>query len=114
MTEAIVFSQSQGIDPAFAIESIRGGAAGSWALSNYAPRLFNGDFAPGFSAEHMLKDLRIALAEAQERCDLPGTELARDLFEKLTTIAQGVGNHALIKAYEDGAQRPSAPSSRAR
>jgi 3-hydroxyisobutyrate dehydrogenase len=101
MTEAIVFSESQGIDPAFAIETIQGGAAGSWALSNYAPRIFKGELGPGFSAEHMLKDLRIALGEAHERCQLPGTELSADLFEKLTSISNGFGNHALLKAYRD-------------
>jgi 3-hydroxyisobutyrate dehydrogenase len=99
MTEAIVFSESQGIDPAFAIETIQGGAAGSWALANYAPRIFTGDLAPGFSAEHMLKDLRIALSEAREQCHLPGTELSIDLFERLTKLSGGVGNHALLKVY---------------
>ena len=99
MTEAIVFSESQGIDPAFAIQTIQGGAAGSWALSNYAPRIFNGDLAPGFSAEHMLKDLRIALSEAQKRCDLPGTKLSAELFEKLTKLSSGFGNHALREVY---------------
>ncbi len=101
MTEAIVFSKSQEIDPAFAIETIQGGAAGSWALSNYAPRIFRGELGPGFSAEHMLKDLRIALAEAHERCHLPGTELSAGLFEKLTQISGDFGNHALLKAYRD-------------
>jgi len=99
MTEAIVFSESQGIDPAFAIQTIQGGAAGSWALSNYAPRIFRGDLAPGFSAEHMLKDLRIALSEAQARCDLPGTKLSAELFEKLTSLSSEFGNHALCEVY---------------
>jgi 3-hydroxyisobutyrate dehydrogenase len=100
MTEAIIFSESQGIDPAFAIETIQGGAAGSWALCNYAPRVFKGDMAPGFSAAHMLKDLRIALSEAADRCQLPGTELSTQLFEKLTTISSDFGNHALLKVYK--------------
>lgn len=101
MTEAIVFSESQGIDPAFAIETIQGGAAGSWALSNYAPRVFKGDLAPGFSAAHMLKDLRIALSEASERCQLPGTVLSAQLFEKLTKVSREFGNHALLKVYTE-------------
>ena len=99
MTEAIVLSESQGIDPAFAIETIQGGAAGSWALSNYAPRLFRGDFAPGFSAAHMLKDLRIALSESGKQGDLPGTELSTLLFERLAKLSSDFGNHALLKVY---------------
>ena len=101
MTEAIIFSESQGIDPAFAIDTIQGGAAGSWALSNYAPRVFKGDLAPGFSAAHMLKDLRIALSEAADTCQLPGTELSAQLFEKLTKISSEFGNHALLKVYTE-------------
>ncbi|MEN9845570.1 MAG: hypothetical protein RIS36_717 [Pseudomonadota bacterium] len=101
MTEAIVFSARQGIDPAFAIEIIQGGAAGSWALSNYAPRIFKGDLAPGFSAAHMLKDLRIALSEAAERYQLPGTVLSAQLFEKLTKVSSELGNHALFKVYPE-------------
>lgn len=100
MTEALVFAEHTGIDRSKALDILQGGAAGSWALSNYAPRLLNGDLQPGFSAAHMLKDLRIALQEIKGTCDLPGTETATALFEKLITLHQGLGNHALVKAYK--------------
>lgn len=101
MTEALVFSQNQGIDPQLALEILQGGAAGSWALSNYAPRILRGDYAPGFSAAHMLKDLKIALSEVQGALSLRATEAATRQFDALVSEHPGVGNHALIKTLEN-------------
>jgi 3-hydroxyisobutyrate dehydrogenase-like beta-hydroxyacid dehydrogenase len=49
----------------------------------------------------MLKDLRIALSEAAERYQLPGTVLSAQLFEKLTKVSSELGNHALFKVYPE-------------
>lgn len=104
MTEAMLLAEQKGIDPTCALEILQGGAAGSWALSNYAPRLLAGDVKPGFSAAHMLKDLKIALAEADSACRLLGTETATKLFEQLAAIPEDLGNHALIRAYRSEAK----------
>jgi 3-hydroxyisobutyrate dehydrogenase len=104
MTEAMLLAEQKGIDQATALEILQGGAAGSWALSNYAPRLLAGDVKPGFSAAHMLKDLRIALTEADSGCKLLGTETATKLFEQLAAIPEDLGNHALIRAYRSQAK----------
>lgn len=104
MTEAMLLAEQKGIDQTTALEILQGGAAGSWALSNYAPRLLAGDVKPGFSATHMLKDLRIALAEADSGCRLLGTETATKLFEQLAAIPEDLGNHALIRAYRSQAK----------
>ena len=101
MTEALLLAERRGLNSAQALEILQGGAAGSWALSNYAPRLMSGDLKPGFDAAHMLKDLKIALKEAAGHCSLPGTETTTELFEQLVTLHKGVGNHALIKAYKN-------------
>jgi 3-hydroxyisobutyrate dehydrogenase len=99
MTEALHFARTQGLDPKTTLDILQGGAAGSWTLSNYGPRLLKGDFAPGFDAAHMLKDVRIALREAADTCTLPGTEVAAELFEQLVTHLPGLGHHALIESY---------------
>jgi 3-hydroxyisobutyrate dehydrogenase len=98
--EALLYAHKAGLDPARVLESVSGGAAGSWSLSNYAPRMLNGDFAPGFMVEHFLKDMEIALAEAR-RMDLalPGLALAHELY--LALRAQGGGRdgtQGLIRA----------------
>jgi 3-hydroxyisobutyrate dehydrogenase len=99
MTEALVFAENQGLDLSTMIDTLQGGAAGSWALANYAPRLLRGDFQPGFSAAHMLKDLKIALSEVQEPLALQATESVKRAFEQLVAQHPDVGNHALIKLY---------------
>jgi 3-hydroxyisobutyrate dehydrogenase len=99
MTESLAYAELQGISAELALDILQGGAAGSWALSHYAPRVLRGDLKPGFRAEHMLKDLRIALEDVVGRCELPGAEVAARLFEQLVISETDVGNHALMKVY---------------
>jgi 3-hydroxyisobutyrate dehydrogenase len=100
LCEALVYAHRAGLDVEQTIETIGGGAAGSWSLSNYGPRVVRGDFAPGFKIDHFVKDLGIALAEARRmRLSLPGTALAEQLY----VAAQGAGlgqrgTHALAVA----------------
>jgi 3-hydroxyisobutyrate dehydrogenase len=98
--EALLYAAKSGLDPERMLEAVMGGAAGSWALTNYAPRMLAGDFAPGFLVEHFVKDMGIALAEAR-RLDLalPGLALAEQLYVALTAQGHGKsGTHALILA----------------
>src|SRR5690606_39070705 len=75
--EAIVYAEKAGLDPDTVLQSISSGAAGSWSLSNLAPRMLNGNFEPGFYVKHFLKDMNIALEEAAAMdLALPGLELA--------------------------------------
>lgn len=98
--EALLYAYRAGLDLDGVLASVSSGAAGSWSLSNLAPRILNGDFAPGFYVEHFVKDLGIALDDAERlRLSLPGVALARQLY--LALIAQGgerLGTQALIRA----------------
>ncbi|MBQ9127474.1 MAG: NAD(P)-dependent oxidoreductase [Thermoguttaceae bacterium] len=98
--EALLYAYRAGLDLDAVLASVSSGAAGSWSLSNLAPRVLRGDFAPGFFVEHFVKDLGIALDDAERlRLSLPGVALARQLY--LALIAQGggrLGTQALIKA----------------
>jgi len=100
MSEGLLYAYRQGLDPERVLASVSTGAAGSWALSNLAPRVVAGDFAPGFSVDHLVKDLGIALAEAA-RTDLvlPGLTLAHQLYEALQAQGRGRnGTQALVFA----------------
>jgi 3-hydroxyisobutyrate dehydrogenase len=100
MTEALHVAETLGLDVPTTLDILQGGAADSWALRNYAPRLLSGDFAPGFDAAHMLKDLRIAREMwGDDKARLPGLETTITLFEELVERHKGVGNHALMKRY---------------
>ncbi len=102
MTEGLVFAEDAGLDPQKTLDVISSGAAGSWALDNYAPRILAGDLNPGFYAKDMLKDLRIALAEADaQKSTVPVSALVKELYAALCYGGdEELGNHALIRLYE--------------
>ena len=86
--EALLYGHRAGLDLETVLRSVGSGAAGSWSLSNLAPRILKGDFEPGFFVEHFIKDMGIALAEAERmQLNLPGLGLAHELYEKL--VEQG-------------------------
>jgi 3-hydroxyisobutyrate dehydrogenase len=98
--EALLYGHKAGLDLNTVLESVSGGAAGSWSLSNYAPRMLKGNFDPGFFVEHFIKDMGIALAEAKRmNLSLPGLALAEQLYLALKAQGHGrKGTHALMLA----------------
>ncbi|ERK29609.1 NAD(P)-dependent oxidoreductase [Clostridium intestinale] len=82
--EAMVYAKRAGLDPEKVLITIGGGAAASWSLSNLAPRMIKGDFEPGFYVKHFIKDMKIALEEAEYmEIKLQGLELAKSLYDEL-------------------------------
>lgn len=98
--EALLYGWKAGLDLDRVLESVSRGAAGSWALSNLAPRILKRDFAPGFFVEHFVKDLGIALSESTRMgLELPGLQLAESLYQALQEQGHGKdGTQALILA----------------
>lgn len=109
--EGLLYARRAGLDPDTVLASIGAGAAGSWTLSNLYPRAVRGDDAPGFYVRHFLKDIRIALAEAEQMgLRLPGLALAEQLYQDL--VDQGgamLGTQALHRVLE-AASPPTAPA----
>lgn len=99
--EGLAYAQRSGLDAATVLESIGGGAAGSFLLNNLGPRILRGDFAPGFMIDHLVKDLRIAHGEGERLAlDLPGLTLALRQYEALAGAGEGrSGTQALYKRY---------------
>jgi 3-hydroxyisobutyrate dehydrogenase len=95
--EALLYAWRSGLDLERVLAAVSGGAAGSWSLSNLAPRILNNDFAPGFFVAHFVKDLGIALAEAGRlNLTLPGLRLAESLYRELAASGGGeLGTQAL-------------------
>ncbi len=102
MTEMLVYAQRAGLNLAEVVRTVGGGAGANWSLSNYAPRILRDDYTPGFFAKHFLKDLRIALAEAERlQIQLPATAEAKRLYELLVD-QDGLGDdgtQALVKLW---------------
>jgi 3-hydroxyisobutyrate dehydrogenase len=98
--EALLYGYKAGLDLPTVLESVSGGAAGSWSLTNYAPRMLKGNFDPGFFVEHFIKDMGIALAESKRmNLSLPGLALAEQLYVALKAQGHGrKGTQSLILA----------------
>lgn len=100
--EAIAYAKRCGLDPQDMFDAISTGAAGSWQLTNNGQKIINGDYAPGFYVKHFIKDMNIALDEAQARdLDLTVLHMVRDKYDELA--AQGgadEGTQALIKIID--------------
>lgn len=98
--EGLLYAYRAGLDLEKVLQSVASGAAGSWSLSNLAPRILAGDFDPGFFVEHFIKDMGIALAEAGRMgLVLPGLALANQLYLSVRAHGHGrSGTHALALA----------------
>lgn len=101
MTETLRYAKASGLDLELVIETLSGGAANNWSLANYGPRILKEDFSPGFFVKHFIKDLGIALEEAEELgLELPGTDLAYQLYQELASDGgEEWGTQALIKLW---------------
>ena len=102
MAEALILGAKAGLDMEKMLAAISGGAAGSWQLSNLAPRIIKRDFEPGFMVKLQQKDLRLVLGAASELgLGLPGTSLAHQLLNTVEAAGEGdEGTQALVKSLE--------------
>jgi len=100
--EGLMLGAKAGLDMEKLLSVVSSGAAGSWMLSNLAPKMLERDFEPGFKVRLQQKDLRLALAAAEElKLPLPGTALVQQLFRAVEAAGMGEkGTQALILALE--------------
>jgi 3-hydroxyisobutyrate dehydrogenase len=100
--EALLYGHKAGLDMETVLKSVSVGAAGSKALEVLGPRMLARNFEPGFYVEHFIKDLGIALAEAEKmNLSLPGVGLAKQLYEAVRAQGYGrKGTQALLLALE--------------
>lgn len=102
VSEALVYAAKCGLDLTTMVNTISKGAAGCWTLDNLAPRVIKGDFNPGFMVEHFVKDMGIALEEAERmELALPGLALVKQLYTALKGQDMGRnGTQILVKAIQ--------------
>ena len=88
--ESLLYAHKAGLSQAAVIDIIGQGAASSWTINNLGRRIAAHDFNPGFYIKHFIKDMGIALAEAQRmQLSLPGLALVHQFY--LAAQAQGHG-----------------------
>lgn len=100
--EALAYARAVGLDGAAVLEALGPGAAGSFQLAMLGPKMLAEDFAPGFMLKHFLKDLGIALAEAEAMgLALPGLAQAKRLADRVAAEhGDENGTQSFIAAYD--------------
>jgi len=101
VAEAMALAKKAGIDMDKLFTVLSTGAANSFTVQYYMPKMMKGDYEPGFRAAHLKKDLRYALETANKLgVPLPGTALTLELYNALVTKGLGdKGTQALLKLY---------------
>lgn len=102
IAEAFVLAKKAGLDLNAFYDATIQGSGDSWHLRTLGPRIISGDFAPGFMAKHMRKDMRLAAQVATELdSPVPVTAIIGQLYGALLAAGLGdEGHHALIKVIE--------------
>lgn len=100
--EGLIYGLKAGLDLNTMLECISKGAAACWTLDVLAPKIVKGDYAPGFSIDNFVKDLTIALEEAERmRLSLPGLAMVKQLYISLQAMGKGSsGTQALYLALK--------------
>ena len=101
--EAMTYAKAKGLDLPTVLRSVSTGAAGSKQLDIFGPKILAEDYAPGFFMKHFIKDMKLALTEANM------SELSLDVLsqvlancEELEAEGYGdLGTQALMKYYEE-------------
>lgn len=101
MSEAIVYAKQHNVDAQLMLQAIAGGAAGSWQINHMAPRILQGDFAPGFYIKHFIKDMRIIQEEMKKAgVSLDMLNSVCSMYEKLAANEEeNNGTQALLHYY---------------
>lgn len=100
--EAFAYAREKGLDPETVLKSVSAGAAGSRQLDSLGPKILKEDYAPGFFMKHFIKDMRLALIEANRSgLSLDVLSLVLASCEELEAEGMGdLGTQALFKYYD--------------
>jgi len=99
MAEAFALARRAGVDLPLLRKALMAGAANSWMLENWAPKILSGDYSPGFTVANFQKDLRNALQEAERlKLPLPGIEIAQQLYR--ANEAAGESQESNVAIYK--------------
>lgn len=101
--EALALAEQEHVDRHKLVDLMQHGMANSVAVQRLAPRSVDGDFKPGFLSQHLLKDLGLAISEAEDiDLNLPGARDSFDLYDMLCQVGGSrMGTQAVTLLYED-------------
>ena len=99
--EAMSYAKAQGLNLQTLLDSVATGAAGSKQLDAFGEKIMNGDYAPGFFMKHFIKDMNLAVEEANvQGLNLIILKQVLANYRTLEAEYGDMGTQALIKFYE--------------
>ena len=99
--EAMSYAKAQGLNLQTLLDSVATGAAGSKQLDAFGEKIMNGDYAPGFFMKHFIKDMNLAVEEANAQgLNLKILKQVLANYRTLEAEYGDMGTQALIKFYE--------------
>jgi 3-hydroxyisobutyrate dehydrogenase-like beta-hydroxyacid dehydrogenase len=101
--EALRAGRQAGLDLNALVEVMEAGSGGSTMLSLKAGPMREGDYTPLFKLEHMLKDVRLCLAEGERAgVELPSVRHAGEVLEAAARLGFGEQDFAaLVEALDE-------------
>lgn len=115
IAEGWALSQRLGLDPEVVQSVVSGGLGASPLLSFMWPQLAARDFSPGFKIDQMIKDLNLALAEAERHgIDLQSGRGTVRRYQWLSEQGNGELGTQALALHESLLGRPDSGSSHSR
>lgn len=108
VAEALTLAARAGADPAAVRTALTGGFADSRILQEHGARMLAGDFVPGGTVKNQIKDLKTAIALADEsHLDLPLLHATRAQFQAIAdTLGDQLDHSAIFKMLMEQSAKP--------
>jgi 2-hydroxy-3-oxopropionate reductase len=102
VAEGLVLGKKAGVDPERIFEAIKGGLAGSQCFTDKAPRMFKGNYDPGFRMKLHVKDLTNVLETSRElHTAMPLSAQVMEMMQTLIADGHTEADHGgLAMFYE--------------
>ncbi len=100
VAEALLLGKKAGVDPDRIFDAIKGGLAGSQCLTDKAPRMFSGNYDPGFRIRLHVKDLTNILQTSQALHNaMPLTAQVMEMMQTLMADGHTDLDHAGLALF---------------
>jgi len=100
IAESLVLGKKAGVDPEMVFNAIKNGLAASQCLNDKAPRMFSGQYDPGFKMKLHVKDLTNALETSKElHLAMPLTAQVLEMMQSLLGEGYEEVDHGGLALY---------------
>jgi 2-hydroxy-3-oxopropionate reductase len=100
ISEALSLGKKAGVDPENIFNAIKGGLAGSQCLNDKAPRMFSGNYDPGFRIGLHVKDLSNVMETANSlHLSMPLTSQVMEMMQVLMADGYDDRDHGGLALY---------------